>query len=171
MKQQESLHNNWLKKTTLICLIHRSVTLIIKKAQQTIQNKGYTIHSTIDKDVYAALQNGVENYGYMLDDGAGSQVETGNVLMDNRTGRIYGFVGGRNYSQNQNNHAFDTERQAGSSIKPVLVYGPAIDMGLIGSESRVSIMQQLGKKEKMLARKSSMLLTKDRTPSKPSVSH
>lgn len=84
------------------------------------------------------MQNGVENYGYMLDDGAGSQVETGNVLMDNRTGRIYGFVGGRNYSQNQNNHAFDTERQAGSSIKPVLVYGPAIDMGLIGSESRVS---------------------------------
>lgn len=74
----------------------------------------------------------------MLDDGAGSQVETGNVLMDNRTGRIYGFVGGRNYSQNQNNHAFDTERQAGSSIKPVLVYGPAIDMGLVGSESRVS---------------------------------
>ncbi len=109
-----------------------------QKAQQTIQNKGYTIHSTIDKDIYAALQTGVENYGYMLDDGAGSQVETGNVLMDNRTGRIYGFVGGRNYSQNQNNHAFDTERQAGSSIKPVLVYGPAIDMGLVGSESRVS---------------------------------
>ncbi|TKN43465.1 penicillin-binding protein, partial [Enterococcus faecium] len=49
-----------------------------------------------------------------------------------------GFVVGRNYTQTQNNHAFATERQAGSSIKPVLVYGPAIDMGLIGSESRVS---------------------------------
>ncbi|WP_165003569.1 MULTISPECIES: transglycosylase domain-containing protein [unclassified Enterococcus] len=109
-----------------------------QRAQQTIQNKGYTIHSTIDKDIYNAMQAGVQNYGYMLDDGSGTQVETGNVLMDNKTGRIYGFVGGRNYGQNQNNHAFDTERQAGSSIKPVLVYGPAIDMGLIGSESRVS---------------------------------
>ncbi|MGM0157798.1 penicillin-binding protein [Enterococcus sp. AZ191] len=109
-----------------------------QKAQQTIQNKGYTIHSTIDKNIYAAMQAGVQNYGYLLDDGTATQVETGNVLMDNKTGRIYGFVGGRNYSQNQNNHAFDTERQAGSSIKPVLVYGPAIDMGLVGSESRVS---------------------------------
>ena len=142
-----------------------------QKAQQTIQNKGYTIHSTIDKDIYAALQTGVENYGYMLDDGAGSQVETGNVLMDNRTGRIYGFVGGRNYSQNQNNHAFDTERQAGSSIKPVLVYGPAIDMGLVGSESRVSDYATTWQEGKMLVRKSSMRPMKGRTPSKPSVSH
>ena len=109
-----------------------------QKAQQTIQNKGYTIHSTIEKNIYAAMQAGVQNYGYLLDDGTATQVETGNVLMDNKTGRIYGFVGGRNYLQNQNNHAFDTERQAGSSIKPVLVYGPAIDMGLVGSESRVS---------------------------------
>ena len=109
-----------------------------QKAQQTIHNKGYTIHSTIDKNIYAAMQAGVQNYGYLLDDGTATQVETGNVLMDNKTGRIYGFVGGRNYLQNQNNHAFDTERQAGSSIKPVLVYGPAIDMGLVGSESRVS---------------------------------
>lgn len=109
-----------------------------QKAQQTIQNKGYTIHSTIDRNIYAAMQAGVQNYGYLLDDGTATQVETGNVLMDNKTGRIYGFVGGRNYLQNQNNHAFDTERQAGSSIKPVLVYGPAIDMGLVGSESRVS---------------------------------
>ena len=109
-----------------------------QKEQQTIQNKGYTIHSTIDKNIYAAMQAGVQNYGYLLDDGTATQVETGNVLMDNKTGRIYGFVGGRNYLQNQNNHAFDTERQACSSIKPVLVYGPAIDMGLVGSESRVS---------------------------------
>lgn len=109
-----------------------------QKAQQTIQNKGYTIHSTIDKNVYAAMQEAAKSYSHLLDDGKATQVETGNVLMDNKTGRIYGFVGGRNYLQNQNNHAFDTQRQAGSSIKPVLVYGPAIDMGLVGSESRVS---------------------------------
>ncbi len=109
-----------------------------QKAQQNIQNKGYTIHSTIDKDIYNAMQDAVANYGYMLDDGTGDRVETGNVLMDNKTGRIYGFIGSRDYAQSQNNHAFVTQRQAGSSIKPVLVYGPAIDMGLVGSETRVS---------------------------------
>lgn len=109
-----------------------------QKAQQTIQNKGYTIHSTIDKNIYAAMQEAAKNYGSLLDDGKATPVEVGNVLMDNKTGRIYGFVGGRDYLQSQNNHAFDTQRQAGSSIKPVLVYGPAIDMGIVGSESRVS---------------------------------
>ena len=48
------------------------------------------------------------------------------------------FVGSRDYNTNQNNHAFDTARQAGSSIKPVLVYGPAIDQGLLGSASRIA---------------------------------
>ena len=46
--------------------------------------KGYTIHSTIDKGIYDAIQASVANYGYLLDDGKGTPVETGNVLMDNK---------------------------------------------------------------------------------------
>lgn len=108
------------------------------KASQTLASRGYTVHSTIDKDIYNAMQTGVADYGYLLADGTGLPVETGSVLMDNQTGRIYGFVGGLDYTQSQVNHAFDTQRQAGSSIKPMLVYAPALDMGLLGSESRVS---------------------------------
>ena len=84
------------------------------------------------------MQLGVAEYGQYLDDGSGATVEPGTVMMDNSTGRIYGFVGSRDYNTNQNNHAFDTARQAGSSIKPVLVYGPAIDQGLLGSASRIA---------------------------------
>src|SRR5699024_7110815 len=51
---------------------------------------------------------------------------------------VLGFVGGRDYAKNQYNHAFSSTRQAGSAIKPILVYAPAIDQGLMGSESRVS---------------------------------
>ena len=65
-------------------------------------------------------------------------IETGNILMDNATGRILGFIGGRNFDINQNNHAFNADRQVGSTIKPISVYGPAIDQGLIGSESRLA---------------------------------
>ena len=49
-----------------------------------------------------------------------------------------GFIGGRNYASNQNNHAFDTERSPGSTIKPILAYGIAIDQGLMGSASMLS---------------------------------
>nr|WP_212881774.1 transglycosylase domain-containing protein [Tetragenococcus halophilus] len=108
----------------------------IQEAQQKLANSGYTVNTTIDQDIYNAMQDTAENYGYLLDNN--NQVEVGNVYMDNETGKILGFVGGRNYEDNQFNHAFNSTRQAGSAIKPALVYGPAIDQGLIGTESRVS---------------------------------
>lgn len=58
--------------------------------------------------------------------------------MDNQTGRIYGFIGGRDYNTSQYNRAFQMNRSPGSTIKPILAYAPAIDVGLIGSESRLS---------------------------------
>ena len=109
------------------------------QARKEIQNRGYTIQSTIDQTVYDTMQNAVANFGYMLDDGYGAGfVETGNVLMDNKTGRIIGFIAGRDFNVSQSNHALDTVRQVGSTIKPISVYGPAIDQGMIGSESRLA---------------------------------
>lgn len=106
-------------------------------AEKEIQNGGYHITTTIDKTIHTAMQNAVANYGYLLDDSSG-QPEVGNVLMDNQTGAILGFVGGRDYQTNQNNHAFDTKRSPASTTKPLLAYGIAIDQGLIGSASVLS---------------------------------
>ena len=106
-------------------------------AEQSLQNGGYTVTTTINQQVYDAMQNAVTNYSGMMQDGTGL-IQTGNVLMDNKTGAVYGFIGGLDFSQSQVNHAFDTKRSPGSSIKPILAYGPAIDMGLMGSASVLS---------------------------------
>ena len=106
-------------------------------AAKEIENGGYKITTTINKKVHTAMQNAVANYGRLLDDSTG-QPEVGNVLMDNRTGAILGFVGGRNYQENQNNHAIDTKRSPASTTKPILAYGIAIDQGLMGSASILS---------------------------------
>lgn len=108
-----------------------------ERALKALQSGGYKVTTTINKAVYEAMQNAVNQYGSILDDGSG-RTEVGNVLMDNQTGAILGFIGGRNYATNQNNHAFDTKRSPGSSIKPLLAYGPAIDQGLMGSASMLS---------------------------------
>lgn len=110
----------------------------LEKAQTKLANGGYTVKSTIDKTVYQAMQKAVSEYGSYLDNWSGVKIEVGNVLMDNKTGKILGFVGGRDYKNNPYNHAFSSHRQAGSVIKPFLVYAPALDQGLIGSETRVS---------------------------------
>ncbi|OLV90792.1 penicillin-binding protein 1b [Streptococcus pneumoniae CCCB] len=108
-----------------------------ERAEQELSNGGYKITTTINKKIHNAMQNAVANYGHLVDDATG-QPEVGNVLMDNKTGAVLGFVGGRNYQTNQNNHAFDTKRSPASTTKPLLAYGIAIDQGLMGSASILS---------------------------------
>ena len=106
-------------------------------ATKEIENGGYKVITTINKNIHTAMQNAVASYGRLVDDSTG-QPEVGNVLMDNKTGAILGFVGGRNYQENQNNHAIDTKRSPASTTKPLLAYGIAIDQGLMGSASILS---------------------------------
>ena len=128
--QQDNVSSQELKKEGVQKAYH-------ERAEQELSNGGYKITTTINKKIHNAMQNAVANYGRLVDDSTG-QPEVGNVLMDNKTGAVLGFVGGRNYQTNQNNHAFDTKRSPASTTKPLLAYGIAIDQGLMGSASILS---------------------------------
>lgn len=128
--QQDNVSSQELKKEAVQKAYH-------ERAEQELSNGGYKITTTINKKIHNAMQNAVANYGRLVDDSTG-QPEVGNVLMDNKTGSVLGFVGGRNYQTNQNNHAFDTKRSPASTTKPLLAYGIAIDQGLMGSASILS---------------------------------
>ena len=128
--QQDNVSSQELKKEAIQKAYH-------ERAEQELSNGGYKITTTINKKIHNAMQNAVANYGRLVDDATG-QPEVGNVLMDNKTGAVLGFVGGRNYQTNQNNHAFDTKRSPASTTKPLLAYGIAIDQGLMGSASILS---------------------------------
>ena len=128
--QQDNVSSQELKKEAVQKAYH-------ERAEQELSNGGYKITTTINKKIHNAMQHAVANYGHLVDDSTG-QPEVGNVLMDNKTGAVLGFVGGRNYQTNQNNHAFDTKRSPASTTKPLLAYGIAIDQGLMGSASILS---------------------------------
>ena len=128
--QQDNVSSQELKNESIQKAYH-------ERAEQELSNGGYKITTTINKKIHNAMQNAVANYGRLVDDSTG-QPEVGNVLMDNKTGAVLGFVGGRNYQINQNNHAFDTKRSPASTTKPLLAYGIAIDQGLMGSASILS---------------------------------
>ena len=128
--QQDNVSSQELKKEAIQKAYH-------ERAEQELSNGGYKITTTINKKIHNAMQNAVANYGRLVDDATG-QPEVGNVLMDNKTGAVLGFIGGRNYQINQNNHAFDTKRSPASTTKPLLAYGIAIDQGLMGSASILS---------------------------------
>lgn len=104
-------------------------------AENSLRQGGLTIYTTINKDIYESLQDTAQSFDdYASNKTSGGteyQQETGAILIDNDTGAILGFVGGRNHNVSQINHATQAKRQNGSTMKPLLVYGPAIEEGLI----------------------------------------
>ena len=120
-----------------------------QKANDAMRNQGYQIETTIDKNIYDTMQDTKDNYfSYYgerssLDalnavEGEEEEMldhEVGMVLKDNGTGKILGFVGGRNYDESEINHATQTKRQAGSTMKPLTTFAPAIDQGLIAPDT------------------------------------
>lgn len=121
------------------------------QAEQLLANRGYHIYSTINKPIYNAMQRVIKQQGPSLGqtyhdtttDANGNAikvnepVQNGSVLLNNQSGAILGFIGGRNFSKSQLNHAF-TQRSPGSSIKPLAVYAPAIERQIIGSETKLA---------------------------------
>lgn len=134
------------------------------EAERELKSSGYRVTATIDKKVYDAMQKSIAQNGDLIgptyttqyvDQNTGetkSQTEpaqNGAVLIENKTGRILGFVAGRDFEANQVDHAFSTHRSPGSSIKPILVYAPAIENNLIYPASivpdtKISIAQGNG---------------------------
>ncbi|RIW35719.1 penicillin-binding protein [Bacillus salacetis] len=118
-------------------------------ADREMRQRGYHIHSTINKEIYDSMQktkDAYEMYGQELtstevDPETGEEVEVPNpvqvgaIMIENKSGRIISFVGGRDFKQEQLNHATQSIRQNGSTMKPLLVYAPALEFGEIGPGS------------------------------------
>lgn len=95
---------------------------------------GYRIYSSIDLNLQGLLQNAidsrlsisseVDSEGIYTFQGAG-------VCIDNSTGMVAAVVGGRNqnYPGYTLNRAYQSFRQPGSSIKPILTYTPLFERG------------------------------------------
>ncbi|MFD1739314.1 transglycosylase domain-containing protein [Bacillus salitolerans] len=112
-------------------------------ADKNLRQNGYRIYSTIDKDIYDKMQQIKNEYAYygsdrpekVKDKETGETVkvmepvQVGAVMIENQTGRIISFVGGRDHSIEQLNHATRAKRPNGSTMKPLLVYAPAMELG------------------------------------------
>ncbi|GEL77176.1 transglycosylase domain-containing protein [Tenuibacillus multivorans] len=114
-------------------------------AERDLRQRGYNIHTTINKEIYDKFQEVTEEYSYFnptkyvtrIDPNTGEQyqkeepVETGAYLMENQTGRIIAFVGGRDHERSQINHMSFHIRPNGSTMKPLFGYAPAMEEGVI----------------------------------------
>lgn len=102
--------------------------------QRTLYTGGYRIYTSIDLGMQAALQQSVDNnlkeYTDVGDDGI-YEMQSSAVCIDNESGNVKAIVGGRSQQLTGYtlNRAYQSFRQPGSSIKPLIVYTPALERG------------------------------------------
>lgn len=106
-------------------------------ATQQVYNGGFKIYATVDKSIQDTMENVFENTSNFPSTKKGGQ--SAMVIIDPYTGAIKGLVGGLGEKTDVRgwNRATQSKRQPGSSIKPLSVYGPAIDMGKITESTTI----------------------------------
>lgn len=100
---------------------------------QLIQRSGYHIYTTIDMDVQDQIDAIYTNLDEIPETRGSQQLQSGIVVIDNRTGDIVGMAGGVGEKKvfDGFNMATDALCQVGSSFKCVGVYAPAFETGKI----------------------------------------
>ena len=102
-------------------------------ALTTIYSGGLKIYATVDPEIQSAMDSVFENKSLFPSYGGGVQPECAMIMMDPQNGNIVAMRGGRGKKTGARilNRATQTKRPPGSSIKPISVYAPAIEYGLI----------------------------------------
>lgn len=103
--------------------------------QQKLFTGGYRVYTSIDLEKQAQLQESVNNNtaGFTETNGEGIyKLQAAAVCIDNETGHVVAIVGGREqeYAGYTLNRAYQSFRQPGSAIKPLVTYTPWFERGM-----------------------------------------
>jgi len=102
-----------------------------------IQRGGFHIYSTLDMKVQNAIDAIYTDLSQIPTTRSKQQLQSGMVVIDNRTGDIVGMAGGVGEKTEHDgwNIATDSKLQTGSAQKPLSVYAPGFESGAISPAS------------------------------------
>ncbi len=113
----------------------------VATASRMLYSGGLTIISNMNPLIQKSMENVFEqtsnDYLYLAGEDvprtSGVIPQSAMVVMDQKTGKVLGIVGGRGEKKESRglNRATQSKRQCGSSIKPLSLYTLALDRGLI----------------------------------------
>jgi penicillin-binding protein 1A len=113
---------------------HEAYNDMYYRYQSSLYSGGYRIYTSIDLDKQEQLQASVDEVlaGFTDTNEEGIyKLQGAAVCIDNDTGRVVAIVGGRSqeYSGYTFNRGYQSYRQPGSAIKPLIVYTPSFERG------------------------------------------
>lgn len=99
-------------------------------SSRAIYDGGFSIYTTLDADIQAKMEELYADPANFPESTSADLIESAMVVMDPYSGAIKGIIGGREHTAKRSfNRATDLQRQPGSTIKPLVVYTPALEMG------------------------------------------
>ena len=123
-------HNNNVNSDDKALVYDSFVTMVLKEVQEKTgldpYNDGLTIETTIDSKAQQRLYDIVNTNDYIQY--VNEKIQNAVVMLDTKTGAVRAVNGGRKQTTLLGyNRATDNTRSTGSTIKPVIDYGPAIE--------------------------------------------
>lgn len=105
---------------------------LYSECQKTLFTAGYRIYTSFDLGLQAMLQQAIDEklsgFTEVNEEGV-LKLQGAGVCIDNESGCVRAIVGGRSqdFDGYTLNRAYQSYRQPGSSIKPLIVYAPALE--------------------------------------------
>ncbi|MDY5348518.1 MAG: PBP1A family penicillin-binding protein [Candidatus Ventricola sp.] len=125
-QQEETVFESWYADEAL-----RASQELLGLSADEVLNGGFEIHTALDPALQAAADS-VYQDGSLFPANAsdGTPVQSAMAVIDTASGAIRAMVGGRDYAVRRGlNRATQMRRQPGSALKPLAVYGPALELG------------------------------------------
>lgn len=106
-------------------------------ATKMLYGGGYKIYCTMDPDIQKAMEETFEDLNNIPNTRSSQQLQSAMVTIDNETGDVVGIIGGVGEKAGSLDWSRATQStlSPGSTIKPISVYAPALDLGLITPSS------------------------------------
>ena len=101
-----------------------------ERASSLVFGGGLEIYIQIDREIQKIMEEYYENTANFV---SGEGAQSAMIIIDSQSGDILGVVGaiGEKVGNRIQNYATDTLRPPGSTIKPLSVYAPALERGII----------------------------------------
>ncbi len=113
--------------------------LTTSSASLMLYRGGFKIYTAMDAEIQKTVEGYYsDEYNFPIDD-QGNMAQSAMIVIDPYTGDILGVAGaiGEKKGNRLQSFATNTKRPPGSTIKPLSVYAPAIDKGLISWSSQI----------------------------------
>ena len=124
-KQEQGVNNLYVKA----CI--NEAEQILNLSEKDIMLSGIKIYSYLDDEVQKQLYDIANNENNYHTNSYGNTNDSLLIIIDNETYAVLGYAGKSDYDLT------NFVRQPGSTIKPILVYAPALEKGLVSPDTLI----------------------------------